>query len=47
MTHLRGKTALDQMLTPNTSSPKDPNHLPYAEAMLKAALAGGYSKTAG
>ncbi len=47
MTHLRGKTPLDQMLNAEYLLTKDPNHLPYAEAMLKAALAGGYSKTAG
>lgn len=47
MTHLRGKTPLDQMLNAEYLFAKNPNHLPYAEAMLKAALAGGYSKTAG
>ncbi|MHC4227580.1 MAG: tetratricopeptide repeat protein [Planctomycetota bacterium] len=45
--HLRGKTPLDQMLNAEYLFAKDPNHLPYAEAMLKAAVAGGYEKTAG
>ncbi|OHB73191.1 MAG: hypothetical protein A2Z25_04320 [Planctomycetes bacterium RBG_16_55_9] len=44
---LRGKTPLDQMLNAEYLFVKNPNHLPYAEAMLKAALAGGYEKTAG
>ncbi|TKJ38611.1 MAG: hypothetical protein CEE38_02600 [Planctomycetes bacterium B3_Pla] len=45
--HLRGKTPLDQMLNAEYLFAKNPNHLPYAEAMLKAAVAGGYEKTAG
>jgi len=44
---LRGKTPLDQMLNAEYLFAKNPNHLPYAEAMLKAAVAGGYEKTAG
>ncbi|MBN2316257.1 MAG: tetratricopeptide repeat protein [Sedimentisphaerales bacterium] len=44
---LRGKTPLEQMLNAEYLFVKNPNHLPYAEAMLKAALAGGYKKTAG
>ena len=44
---LGGKTALEQMLNAEYLFTKDPTHLPYAEAMLKAALAGGYNKTAG
>jgi len=45
--HLRGgKTALDQMLNAEYLFAKDPDHLPYAEAMLKAAAAGAYKKTA-
>jgi len=44
---LRGKTALEQMLNAEYLFTKDPNHLPYAEAVLKAAVAGGYKKTAG
>ncbi len=42
-----GKTALEQMLNAEYLFAKEPNHLPYAEAMLKAAVAGGYKKTAG
>jgi tetratricopeptide (TPR) repeat protein len=45
MKHLRGKTPLEQMLNAEYLFAKDPNHLPYAEAMLKAAVAGGYKKT--
>ncbi len=44
---LRGKTPLEQMLNAEYLFVKNPNHLPYAEAMLKAAVAGGYKKTAG
>ncbi|MGA1979108.1 MAG: hypothetical protein ABSG99_00875 [Sedimentisphaerales bacterium] len=44
---LRGKTALEQMLNAEYLFAKEPDHLPYAEAMLKAAMAGGYKKTAG
>lgn len=44
---LGGKTPLEQMLNAEYLFTKDPAHLPYAEAMLKAALAGGYNKTAG
>jgi len=43
---LRGKTALEQMLSAEYLFAKAPDHLPYAEAMLKAAVAGGYRKTA-
>ncbi len=43
---LRGKTPLEQMLNAEYLFAKDPDHLPYAEAMLKAAVAGGYTKTA-
>jgi len=42
---LRGKTALEQMLNAEYLFAKDPDHLPYAEAMLKAAVSGGYKKT--
>jgi len=45
--HLGGKTPLDQMLNAEYLFTKAPDHLPYAEAMLKAAVAGGYVKTAG
>ncbi len=44
--HLRGKTPLDRMLNSEYLLAKDPQHLPYAEAMLKAAVAGEYNKTA-
>jgi len=43
----RGKNPLEQMLNAEYLFTKDPDHMPYAEAMLKAALAGGYDKTAG
>ncbi len=43
---LRGKSPLEQMLNAEYLFAKDPDHLPYAEAMLKAAVAGGYTKTA-
>jgi tetratricopeptide (TPR) repeat protein len=44
--HLRGKTPLEQMLNAEYLFTKDPRHLPYAETMLKAAVEGGYKKTA-
>jgi len=44
--HLGGKTPLDQMLNAEFLFAKHPDHLPYAEAMLKAAVAGGYNRTA-
>jgi tetratricopeptide (TPR) repeat protein len=47
MKHLRGKTPLEQMLNAEYLFVKDPEHLPFTEAMLKAAVAGGYTKTAG
>jgi len=43
---LRGKTPLEQMLNAEYLFAKDPDHLPYAEAMLKAAVAGGYNRMA-
>ena len=43
---MRGKTPLEQMINAEYLFAKDPDHLPYAEAMLKAAVAGGYKKTA-
>jgi len=46
MKRLRGKTPLEQMLNAEYLFAKDPEHLPYAETMLKAAIAGGYKKTA-
>ena len=46
MKRLHGKTPLEQMLNAEYLFAKDPDHLPYAEAMLKAAMAGDYRKTA-
>jgi tetratricopeptide (TPR) repeat protein len=43
---LRGRTPLEQMLNAEYLFVKDPDHLPYAESMLKAAVAGGYNKVA-
>lgn len=42
----KAKSTLDQMLAAEYLFAKDPSHLPYAEAMLKAAVAGGFKKTA-
>lgn len=42
----KGKTPLDAMLNAEILLAKDPDHLPYAEEMLKAAIAGGYLRTA-
>jgi len=44
---LYGKTPLDQMLNAEYLYAKDPSHLAYAEAMLKAAVTGRYDRTAG
>ena len=46
MRYLRGKTPLEQMLNAEYLFAKDPGHLPYAETMLKAAVAGSYKQTA-
>jgi TolA-binding protein len=43
---LRGKTPLEQMINAEYLFAKDPDHAAYAGAMLKAAAAGGYNKTA-
>jgi len=43
---MRGKTPLDQMLNAEYLFTKDPEHVHYAEAMLKAAVMGEYKKTA-
>ncbi len=43
---LRGKTALEQMIYAEYLFAKDPDHLPYAETILKTAVAGGYRRTA-
>jgi len=47
MKHMRGKTPLEQMLNAEYLLAKDPDHVPYAEAMLKAAVAGEYRRTVG
>ena len=47
MKRLRGKNPLEQMLNAEYLFAKNPDHLSYAEAMLKAAMAGGYQKTVG
>ena len=44
--HLKSKTPLDEMLNAEFLMAKDPDHLPYAEDMLKAAVKGGYLRTA-
>ena len=44
--HLKGKTPLEEMLNAEFLLAKDPDHLPYAENMLKATVAGGYLRTA-
>ncbi len=46
MKHMKGKTPLEEMLNAEFLLAKDPDHLPYAEDMLKAAVAGGYLRTA-
>ena len=43
---MRGKTPLEKMLNAEYLFAKDPEHLPYAKAMLKAAIQGGYTKPA-
>ncbi|MBE3145393.1 MAG: hypothetical protein IMZ61_15950, partial [Planctomycetes bacterium] len=46
MKYLRGgKTPLEQLLNAEYLMAKDPEHLPYIEAMLKAAIAGDYKQT--
>ncbi|MHC4096903.1 MAG: tetratricopeptide repeat protein [Planctomycetota bacterium] len=47
MKRMRGKTPLEQMLNAEYLLAKDPDHIPYAEAMLKAAVAGEYRRTVG
>ena len=46
MKHRGGKTPLDEMLNAEYRLAKDPDHLPYAESMLKACVAGSYRRTA-
>ncbi|MEN8128504.1 MAG: tetratricopeptide repeat protein [Planctomycetota bacterium] len=43
---LKGKTPLEKMLNAAYLMAKDPDHLPYAESMLSAAVEGGYLRTA-
>ena len=43
---LRGRTPLEQMINAEYLFAKDPDHLPYAEVILKATVAGDYRKTA-
>lgn len=43
---LKGKTPRDEMLNAEFLLAKDPDNLSYAESVLKAALAGGYFRTA-
>ena len=40
-----GKTPLDEMLNAEYLLAKDPDHLPYAEAVLKACVGGSYKRT--
>lgn len=46
MKYSRGKNPLEQLLNAEYLMARDPEHLPYIEAMLKAAVAGGYNQTA-
>ena len=47
MKRMRGKSPLEQMLNAEYLFAKDPDHIPYAEAMMKAAVAGEYRRTVG
>lgn len=44
--HLRGKSPLEKMLNAEYLMAKDTDHLPYAEALMAAAIEGGYLRTA-
>ncbi|MCX5633619.1 MAG: tetratricopeptide repeat protein [Phycisphaerae bacterium] len=46
MRHSRGKNPFENMLNAEYLLAKDPENLIYAEQMLKAAIAGGFKKTA-
>ena len=46
MKHLKGKNPLEKMLNYEYLMAKDPDHLPYAEQLLQAAVEGGYLRTA-
>ena len=43
---LRAKSPLDKMINAEYLFAKDPDHLPYAETILKAAIEGNYRKLA-
>lgn len=43
---MRGRTPLEQMLNAEYLFVKNPDNMAYAEAMLKAAIDGGYKRTA-
>jgi len=47
VTRIRGKDPLERMLNAEYLFAKDPNNLSYGGQMLKAAIDGGYTKTAG
>ncbi|MHC4741455.1 MAG: tetratricopeptide repeat protein [Planctomycetota bacterium] len=47
MKHRGGKTPLERMLNAEYLFARDPEHMAYAEDMLRAAVDGGYNKTAG
>lgn len=46
MKHHGGKTPLEELLNAEYLLAKDPDHLPYAEMILKACVAGGYKRSA-
>jgi len=46
MKHRGGKVPLEEMLNAEFLLAKDPDHLPHAEAMLTACVAGGYTRSA-
>ena len=46
MKHMRGKDPLEQLINAQYLFSKDPGNISYAEAVLKACVAGGYNKTA-
>jgi tetratricopeptide (TPR) repeat protein len=46
MKRMRGKTPVEQMVNAAYLWAKDPEHVPYAEAILKATVQGGWGNTA-
>ena len=46
MKRLKGKSPLEKMLNAEYLMAKDPDHLPYAESVLAAAVEGGYLRAA-